>query len=126
MREVAPEIRWNLFARELEDILATRGLRLGHLDNRKDEMGEPLVHREKVRRLQRSLRTPKAFTVLSPYDLERIIRVLQITPQERLRIHAAMLATAVEVMLMDRINLEDAYAAAEQILPVLYQALQAS
>lgn len=40
-------IRWNIFARELELILARRNLRLGHLDDRKDEQG-PLVHPEKV------------------------------------------------------------------------------
>ncbi len=39
--------RWNIFARELESILAARGLRLSHLDDR-----GVVFHREKVRRLQ--------------------------------------------------------------------------
>jgi hypothetical protein len=117
--------RWNLFARELEDILAERGLRLGHLDNRKDAYGEPLVHREKVRRLQRSLRTPKAFTILNPDELQRVITTFQLTQHEQIRLYAAVLATSVEVTLMDRIHLESALRASEQILPILQQALEA-
>jgi hypothetical protein len=41
--------RWNLFAREMEDLLLARRLGLGHLDDRAG------IHREKVRRLRRSL-----------------------------------------------------------------------
>jgi hypothetical protein len=115
--------RWNLFARELEDILAARSLRLGHLDNRKDEFGAPLVHREKVRRLQHSLQTPKSFTVLNPEELERVMAVFEFNREERIGLYAALLATSVEVALMDRIDPHSALQAAEQILPALRQAL---
>jgi hypothetical protein len=127
MRDAATsETRWNLFARELEDILAERGWRLGHLDDFKDLLGGPLIHREKVRRLQLSLRRPKSFTVLNPDELQQVIQVLQLTAEERVRLHAALLTTAIEVMLMDRIEPQNALAAAEQILPILRQAIQAA
>lgn len=108
---------WNLFARELEAILAKRGLGIGHLDNR------AFIHPEKVRRLQRSLREPK-FHVLPPEEIDRICTVFQFTPQEVMRLKAAILATAIEVMLMNRINQDDALAAAEQFLPLLQRALE--
>jgi hypothetical protein len=117
------DTRWNLFARELEDVLAARGVRLGQLDDRKDVMGAPLVHREKVRRLRRSLQTPKSFTVLNPEELERIGVAFQFTREERYGLYAALLATSVEVALMDRIDPYSALAAAEQILPVLRRAM---
>jgi hypothetical protein len=98
-------------------------MRLGQLDNRKDEFGAPLVHREKVRRLQRSLVAPKSFPALNPEELERVATALAFTPDERVRLYAAVLATAVEVTLMDRIAPESALQAAEQILPVLRQAM---
>jgi hypothetical protein len=116
------EPRWNLFARELEDILAIRGLRLGHLRYRTDEFGAPLVHHEKVRRLKHSLRA-KSFTLLNPEELERVMKAFEFTSEEHSRLRAALLATAVEVTLMDRINPDSALRAAEQILPVLRQAL---
>src|SRR5262249_29247054 len=119
-------IRWNLFARELEDILAARGLRLGHLDDLKDAWGGPLLHRGKVHRLQQSLKRPKWFSVLNPGELERVIQALQLTTEEQVRLQAAMLATAVEVLLVDRLDdMRDAVRAAEQLLPLLQQALSA-
>jgi hypothetical protein len=123
-REPGGELRWNLFARELEDVLAERGLRLGHLDDRKNALREPLVHREKVRRLQLSLRTPKTFTTLNTEDLARVIAGFDLSEPEQVRIRAALLATAVEALLMDRIAPKDAYRAAEQLLPILRQALR--
>ena len=54
-----PQRVWNLFARVLQEILATHGLGLGHLDDRTH------IHREKVRRLQLSLKIPKSFPVLN-------------------------------------------------------------
>ena len=45
--------RWNLFARELEDILTTHNLSMGQLD---DQVG---IHREKVRRTQTILADAK-------------------------------------------------------------------
>jgi hypothetical protein len=122
-QSLSGEVRWNLFARELEDILAARGLRLGQLDDRRDEMGSPLLHREKVRRLKRSLRVP-SFTVLNPEDLERVIHAFDMSPKEQNRLYAALLGTSIEDLLMDRIDPLSALHAAEQLLPLLRQALE--
>lgn len=117
-RNVREGRRWNIFARELEVILARRGLRLGHLNDR------AYIHPEKVRRLQRSLHEPK-FHVLPPAELDDICRVFDLTREERIRLRAAVLSTAIEEMLMARINYDDALAAADQVLPILEQALSA-
>lgn len=115
--------RWNLFARELEDILAEHNVRLSQLDDEKDQFGAPLVHREKVRRLQRSLRVP-AFTTLNPQELQRIIDTLQLTDEERTRLTAALLATSVQVMLTDRIDPSTALRAAEETFLVFLKILR--
>src|SRR5205085_11306335 len=100
-RQISPR-RWNLFARELEDILVARNLGLGLLDNRAS------IHREKVRRLLRSLVQPKSFPVLNADELKQVISAFGLTGEEELRLRAAMLATAIERMLMDRIDQDDA------------------
>jgi len=110
---------WNLFARVLQEILAAHGCGLGHLDDRAG------MHPEKVRRLQRSLRTPKSFPVLNISEMEQVIAVFRLDTREQVRLRAALLATSIEEMLMDRINQDDALRAAEQILPIIEQALQA-
>lgn len=116
MDEATNPPRWNIFARELADILAKRGLRLGHLNDRAG------IHPQKVSRLQRSLREPK-FNMLSPEDLETIERTFDLTNEEVLRLRAAILATAIEVTLMNRISSLDAFMAAQQIFPTLLQAV---
>ena len=110
--------QWNLFARELDAILAERDLGLGHLDDR------VAIHRERVRRLQRSLHEPR-FHILPPEDIESICDSLQLSPAEVARLKAAILATAIEAKLMDRINPDDALTAAEQLLPLLNAAILA-
>lgn len=110
--------RWNLFARELEDILAKRNLGLGHLDDRAG------VHREKVRRLIQSLRTPKSFPVLNAEEINRIAEEFVLNETEVLQLRAAVLATSIEKTLMDRINQDDALLAAEQLFPTIFKALQ--
>lgn len=111
-----PPQRWNMFARELQDLLAIRGLRLGHLKYRAG------IHPQKVSRLQRSLIVPK-FHVLSPDEIERISTIFQFTQGEQLRLRAAILTTAIEQMLFDRIELHAALTAAEAIFPIMYRAL---
>src|ERR1039457_4814831 len=91
----SPFTRWNIFARELEDILATRGLKLGHLDDR-----GVVFHREKVRRLQQSLKSPQHLTTLNPDEMERLTVIMQLTALEQKQLRAALLATAVEMTLM--------------------------
>lgn len=110
---------WNLFASVLQEVLAAHGLGLGHLDDRAS------IHREKVRRLQLSLKVPKSFPVLNIDEMERVIATFQLTRKEKTRLRAAILATSIEETLMDRINPDDALKAAEQILEIIEQALQA-
>ena len=109
---------WNLFASVLQEILAAHGLGLGHLDDRAN------VHREKVRRLQRSLKIPKSFPVLNIDEMEQVITTFGLNRKEKIRLRAAVLATSIEETLMDRINPDDALKAAEQILDIIEQALQ--
>jgi len=110
--------RWNLFARELEEILVTHNLSIGQLD---DKIG---VHREKVRRLKQSLLFPKSFPVLNTEEMEQVIDALGLDDAEVMRLRAAILATAIERMLMDRINQDDALLATEQLLFVISKAMQ--
>jgi uncharacterized small protein (DUF1192 family) len=110
--------RWNLFARELEDILATHHFSIGQLD---DQVG---IHREKVRRLKQSLLTPKSFPVLNTEEMEVVSKKLQLSDSEIMRLRAAVLATSIERMLMDRINRDDALVAAEQMFPLISKAMQ--
>src|SRR2546423_6405945 len=110
--------RWNIFAAELEDMLASRGVSLSLLDNRAS------IHREKVRRLRQSLLKPKSFPILSTDEMDKVIRVFGLNDTEVLRLRAAMLATSIEKMLMDRIQQDDALLAAEQLFPLLFKAMQ--
>ncbi len=112
-----PQGGWNLFASVLQEILAAHGLGLGHLDDRAN------IHREKVRRLQLSLKVPKSFPVLNIDEMEQVITVFQLNRNEKTRLRAAILATSIEETLMDRINPEDALKAAEQIFGIIEQAL---
>lgn len=112
--------RWNLFVRELQDILKTppRDISLSQLRYQAE------IHQVKVQRLLRSLEKPKSFPTLNREELQRVIARYQITPDEQIRLRAAILATAVEALLMDRLdNNLDALHAAEQLLPLLVTAL---
>lgn len=116
-QESKKEPGWNIFARELQAILAMHGFRLGHLNDRAG------IHPQKVARLQRSLREPK-FNVLPPDELDHVCDVFRLEADERTRLHAAILATAIEEMLMNRINSRAALDAADQILPIIYDLLK--
>jgi hypothetical protein len=109
MSQVQPT-RWNIFARELENVLQSRNLRLGQLDNR-----ILFLHPEKVRRLQQSLLSPAHFPTLNPDELDRLEKLLDLTPTETNRLHAAVIATAVERTLMDRIAPDTALMAANDV-----------
>jgi len=111
------DVKWNIFARVLEKILHGHGYTLWQLR----QLAE--IHTEKIGRINRSLHEPK-FNVLSPEDLDKTIVVCGFTPDETFQIRAAVLATAIEKMLMDRINANDALMAAEQVYPILYRALK--
>lgn len=111
---------WNIFARELEAILATRGLRLSHLDDR-----GIVFHREKVRRLQQSLKSPRHLTTLNPNEIERLVAIMQLTESEQRQLQAALLATAVEMTLMDRIDSQTALMASDDVFHILFAAMKA-
>jgi hypothetical protein len=111
------EVRWNLFARELEDLLYKHGRNLNDL------ISEAGLHPEKVRRLKQSLVLPR-FNILNPEDLEQVSEFFAFTGEEQLRVRAAILATAVEETLMNRIDPHDALHAAEEIFPLLVDALR--
>lgn len=122
-RYALPTGGWNLFARVLQEILAIHGIGLGHLDD------HPAVHvhKEKVRRLQKSIRENiLTFPLLTPDELERVITAYRLNDDEQLRLRAAVLATAIEIILMERIDHYDALAAAEEILPILERVLRAN
>ena len=113
---------YNIFVRELEAILRAHGLKLGHLTTRAE------IHPEIVNRLKRSLKCSQAsprFHLINPSDLEKVITTFQLTSNEQLRLRAAILATAVEKMLIDRIGPVNAFAAAEEVFPILLAALHA-
>lgn len=112
--------RWNIFARELEDILALRGIPLYALDSR------AAIHREKVRRLRQSLDRPKSFPVLNPIELEQVAKTFQLSRDEIIRLRAAILAAAIEETLIERIDAQDALQAAEELFPVLLHSMRKS
>lgn len=111
---------WNIFVRELEAILTRRGLRLSHLDDR-----GIVLHREKVRRLQQSRKSPRHLTTLNPDEIERLIRTMQLTDLEQKQLRAALLATAVEMILMDRIDPQTALMASDDVFHILFAAMKA-
>lgn len=117
MHRQEKDVQWNIFARELQTILEQHGYRIGHLNDRAG------IHPQKVARLQRSLRAPKC-NVLTPDELDRVCQAFGLTNDERLRLRAAILVTAIEEMLMGRINIFSALDAANQILPIMYRILK--
>lgn len=112
--------RWNIFARELEAILADHGWELGYLDDR-----GVVYNREKVRRLQKSLRSPGHLATLNPEEMERLIAILHLDEQEQKRLQASLLATAVERTLLDRVDRETAFTASQDVFTILLAAMEA-
>lgn len=117
MAQTAQITRWNVFAAVLDEILQAHGYRLGQLDDK------ARIHPEVVRRLQVSLKMPR-FYVLSPDDLDEVLKTFCLSTPEKVRIRAAVLATAIEAKLMDRIDAETALEIAWAILPHLENALR--
>jgi hypothetical protein len=118
-----PEPLGNIFARELEDILKARGLRLGKLDDLQDEYGGRLLHPEKVRRLQQSLLRP-VYPSLSPHDINRVIKCIGLSVNEQLRLWAAVLATAVQRELSKTLDKHIAFAAAGDVFDMCLSSLR--
>lgn len=109
---------WNIFARELQNVLRRYNLDLSMLD---DRVG---IHPEKVRRLTQSLHSSKGFPVLNVDEMDQLITTLNLSEDEITRLRAAILAASVERTLMDRISPDDAREAANQIFPIIFQALE--
>lgn len=108
------EVRWNIFARELEDVLKAHDLTISRLDN------EGIVYYpEKLARLKRSLKAPTAFPTLNPEELERLEKIVPLRPEERARLRAALAAAWVERTLMDRMPPAAALMAADDVFHIL-------
>jgi hypothetical protein len=112
------ENRWNLFAQELEEILA------GHQQTLRTFNPKLGFSAEKGRRLQQSLLAPGSLPVLTPEELEAVELELSLSGEEWIRLRAALLATAIERMLMYRIGKERALQAVEHIIPLIGEALR--
>jgi hypothetical protein len=111
------DLKWNLFAREIEALLQRRNLSFGALSSKAG------IHPGKVQRLRRALTKP-IFHTLSPDDLDMMITTFDLTAEEEIRLRAALLATAIERLLMDRIDPKNALQAAEELLPLLVKGLR--
>jgi len=113
-------LRWNIFARELESILADHGWTLGKLDDH-----GIVYNREKVRRLQKSLNSPGHLATLNPDEMQRLIDFLHLDDLEQKRLQASLLATAVERTLLDRVDQDVAFNASQDVFTILLEAMAA-
>lgn len=113
-------LRWNIFARELESILADHGWTLGKLDDH-----DIVYNREKVRRLQKSLTSPGHLATLNPDEMQRLIDFLHLDDLEQKRLQASLLATAVERTLLDRVDKDIAFNASQDVFTILLEAMAA-
>lgn len=113
---MSTNIRWNIFARVLDDILTARHLSWQALSARAG------IEQESVDRLQASLLAPTAFPILTVEELAEVINVFNVQPDEKLQLRAAIIATSVESMLMERIESQAALQAAEQVFTITYKA----
>ncbi len=118
MSDNSPSPTINFFARELQRVLAKRGLELGAIDDRTD------IHRETVRRLQKALIPPGNFHMLNPDALNKVIIAFKLEPLEIIRLRAAIVANAIMQVLIDRIHLENALAVTEKIYRDVVEALK--
>ncbi len=113
MAQESSDIRWNVFARTLDDTLRRRGKAISRLD---DDLG---LAPSTVARLQHSLRDPAKIAVLNPDDLDAVIERYALSADEIARLRAAVLAAAIQQKLLDRISPKEAREAAEQALEAL-------
>lgn len=114
---MSANIRWNIFARVLEDILMKRQLSWQNLYER------AAIEQDIVDRLQTSLSSPTTFPVLTIEEMDEVIDVFDVSPHEVLELRAAIIAISVEQMLMERIESQTALLAAEQVFSTALAAL---
>jgi hypothetical protein len=110
---------WNIFARELENILSAHHLQMDALVNLTG------ISAEKARYLTRSLYTPKGLPVLNREEMKVLEQKLQLRAEEILRLRAGLLAAFIQSTFVDRIDQSDALLLAEQAFPTILRALQA-
>lgn len=114
----APAGGWNIFARELEKALRA------HNKTIHDLTSLAAIHPQKVKRLLQSLVSCTHMSVLSPDDLESVYWTASFTDLEKQQIQAAIIVTAIEEKLMNRIDPYNAWLAADQIYPIIFNAVQ--
>ncbi len=110
----------NFFARELKNALEERGLTLWAICSRTG------IANELVRRLQHGVQPPGNFSVLNPDNLDKVIAAFQLNkdPLCVIRLRAAIVANSVMSALVQRVRLEYAYVAAEEIFKYVVQGMQ--
>lgn len=114
-----PSRQWNIFARELSFVLHAHDMKLSSLYDR-----TIVPYPEKVRRLQRSLASPASFPTLNPEEMELLVATLMLKSTEENRLRAAIVAASVERTLMDRINQDAAYEAADAVFHIVFDAME--
>ncbi len=108
---IQPEKQRNLFMRELEKVLTTRGQRLEMLYTREGKSQA---------KFQQTPGSPARFPVPDPEELDH----LDLSKQERAHLRAALLATEIERMLGDYLEPGDALLVSERLLSPIEEALQ--
>jgi hypothetical protein len=109
---------WNLFARELEKLLAAHELSMSQLES---DIG---ISHEKARRLIQSLHLPQNLPVLNPEEMKLVEQKLQLSYEESLRLRASLLAISIQKMLLYRISQDNSFIIAENVFPIILQSLE--
>lgn len=109
---------WNIFARELEKVLEIHQLSMSQLAS---DIG---IADEKVRRLTQSLHAPDSLPVLNIEEMRLVEEKLQLDYESKRSLRVGLLATSIQSMFMKHKERDDAALIAEQVFPLLLQALQ--
>lgn len=110
--------RWNIFARELEIILATRGIRIEALP------GKIAIFPEKARHLAQSLSEAGSFPILNADEMADLIRKFHLSNAEVLHLNTAILATSIEKTLIGHVGREVALTIADATFPQILAAFR--
>lgn len=117
-KDTSPELYWNIFARELRNVLNRHKRDLEDLDV---YVG---IHPETARLIILSLDTPPSLPVLNIEEMELLMGRLHLEQHDILRLKAAMLTTAIQRELALHIRRDDARLAADQIFPTIFKSLE--
>ncbi len=108
---------WNPFARELVAILMAHHIFLKELHQHIS------VLPDKVRRIALSLTSPSTFPLLIYPEIDQLVQVCGLTGAEFQRLQAALITTAIEKLLINRLRPEIALQIANTVFPLIVQAL---